>query len=263
LFKLFRIKEILRANYRRHFGTLDEILWAQIFHDTIAESKWLIDKSFSPGRWAVGYEFLYVLYRILDSFRPKNILELGLGQTTNMISQYVLANEDTRHLVIEHDPQWIEFFCKNRQSSFEKTEITSLVLQTILFGHDKTPVTVYKGFSDEMRGKKFDFICIDGPFGSDGYSRTDVLDIIPDCLEKSFVIMLDDYNRKGEQNTIKEMKTRFHDNGISICGTAYNGQKRSYLITNVNNLRNFCRVLQPENHAFRGSCFIQEYTESA
>ncbi|MDR0649034.1 MAG: hypothetical protein LBF92_06835, partial [Synergistaceae bacterium] len=125
MFKIFRARGILRWCYRRHFGLLEEILWAQIFHDTIAGSKWLIDKSFSPGRWAVGYEFLYVLYRVLNSVRPKKILELGLGQTTNMLSQYVSAHEDVRHLIVEHDTEWIDFFRKEHDIS-ERTKIIQM-----------------------------------------------------------------------------------------------------------------------------------------
>jgi hypothetical protein len=232
LFKLLKYKEILKAKCR----TLDEILWAQIFHDTIAGSKWLIDKSFSPGRWAVGYEFLYVLYRVLDSFHPKKILELGLGQTTNMILQYVSANEDVQHLIVEHDMQWADFFkVNNKLSSSERTKMSYLELESIPFGRDNIPVTAYKDFSEKIAGKKFDFICIDGPFGSDGYSRIDVLGVIPECLEKSFVIMLDDYDRPGEQNTAKEMKSRFRDNNIVVCGAAYSGLKASYLITTEDN----------------------------
>ena len=69
-------------------GRQSEVLWGEIFRDTIVNSIWLKDKSFSPGRWAAGYPFLYALYRVLDEARPKRILELGLGQTTRMIGQY-------------------------------------------------------------------------------------------------------------------------------------------------------------------------------
>ena len=47
-------------------GCAREILWAQIFNNTISSSAWLKDASFSPGRAAVGYPFLYACYRILD-----------------------------------------------------------------------------------------------------------------------------------------------------------------------------------------------------
>ena len=69
---------------------IPEILWANIYHDTIASSDWLHDRTISPGglyRWGVGYNFLYAVYRILDEMRSRHILELGLGQSTRLSGQ--------------------------------------------------------------------------------------------------------------------------------------------------------------------------------
>ena len=98
------------ADSARHAS---EAVWAQIFNNTISESLWLKDKTFSPGRWAVGYPYLYVMYRVLNETRPKRILELGLGQSTRMIAQYAAAFQDVEHIVVEHDPEWVEFFCND------------------------------------------------------------------------------------------------------------------------------------------------------
>ncbi|GHV55476.1 hypothetical protein FACS1894216_17920 [Synergistales bacterium] len=128
---------------------MDEILWAQIFHDTVSNSSWLVDKSFSPGRWAVGYDFLYVLYRALSSFRPKKILELGLGQTTHMISQYVSANTDVKHTVVEHDLSWIKFYEKEH-TILDRTEVIQMDLCDRSFMENQ--VTAYKDFSHRLTG---------------------------------------------------------------------------------------------------------------
>lgn len=64
-----------------------EILCAEIFNNTVSGSEWLKDKSFSPGRWALGYQYLYAVYRILSTVKPKKILELALGQSTKLLSQ--------------------------------------------------------------------------------------------------------------------------------------------------------------------------------
>ena len=89
------------ADSARHAS---EAVWAQIFNNTISESLWLKDKTFSPGRWAVGYPYLYVMYRVLNETRPKRILELGLGQSTRMIAQYAAAFQDVEHIVVEQRP---------------------------------------------------------------------------------------------------------------------------------------------------------------
>ena len=52
------------------------------------------DKSFSPGRWAVGYPYLYVLYRALDEVQTAADPRTGPGQSTRMIAQYAAAHED-------------------------------------------------------------------------------------------------------------------------------------------------------------------------
>ena len=94
-----------------------EAVWAEIFNNTVTNSEWLKDKTFSPGRWAVGYPYLYVMYRVLDVVRPKAILELGLGQSTKMIAQYSMANTDVKHYVVERDLNWVAFFSKGKCSS--------------------------------------------------------------------------------------------------------------------------------------------------
>ena len=65
-----------------------EIYYSVLFNQVTQNSPWLNDKSFAPGRWAVDYCFLYTMYRALEVVRPKSILDIGLGQTTKMLSQY-------------------------------------------------------------------------------------------------------------------------------------------------------------------------------
>jgi hypothetical protein len=223
------IKKPIKNIYQRFFGNVDEVLWAQVFHDAIIGSEWLTDKKFYPGRAAVGYEFLYVLFRVLSSTRPKSILELGLGQTTHMISQYVSANLGARHIVVEHDPLWIDFFLKEHRIS-DRTKIMQMDLGKTDFRG--TSVTSYERFSENLAGSRFDFICIDGPFGFDAkkYSRIDTLELMPRCLESSFVIMIDDYNRQAEQNTVKELTALLSRNNIDTYGGSYRGRKTSHLI---------------------------------
>lgn len=42
---------------------------ATIFNSTITSSEWLVNKSFSPRRSAMGYQALYPLYRILNDIK--------------------------------------------------------------------------------------------------------------------------------------------------------------------------------------------------
>jgi len=207
-----------------------EAVYAHVFHDTIIDSSWLRNKTFSPGRWAVGYQMLYVMYRILDEVRPRSILELGLGQSTKMISQYVMnSGEDVHHTVMEHDPKWIDFF-KKQYTLDSTTEIKLLPLK--MEEYNGNEVRVYDGFTDAIRDHRYDFIVIDAPMGGDmkENARIDVLKNLPGCLDESFVILMDDTNRSGEMNTIHEMENLLDERGISFASGKYQGNKGCYVI---------------------------------
>ena len=215
------------ADSARHAS---EAVWAQIFNNTISESLWLKDKTFSPGRWAVGYPYLYVMYRVLNETRPKRILELGLGQSTRMIAQYAAAFQDVEHIVVEHDPEWVEFFCNDFPLP-KNTRVVMLEREMVPY-KDADVVRVFKGFKETFQGQKFDFISVDAPLGADmkQYSRIDVLNLIPDGLNENFVIMVDDCNRVGETNTVKEIQGKMSEYQIDHQLGRYSGDKTSVLI---------------------------------
>lgn len=227
------LKKLLKNN----LAYSQEILWSNIFRDTIINSKWLSGQPFSPGRAAIGYPTLYALYRILDEYQPKSILELGLGQSTKMIGAYtrwqVAQGLDCKHYVVEHDADWINFF-KNTTELSSGTEIVNLNLQKYDIceeGVENTFVNAYEGFQDVFKDKKFDLIFIDGPFGSPLYSRMDVIDLLPECLDDSFVLMLDDAERLGENNTLKMIINIMEENNIACSMNYYSGVKATAIVT--------------------------------
>lgn len=214
-----------------------EILWANIFHDTIKGSRWLHDQPFSPGRAAIGYPTLYALYRILDEFQPKSILEIGLGQSTKMIGSYARWKEQQgktcEHIVVEHDSSWISFF----QESFALSSNTEIVQMNLgkaeleVSDGTKTEVTMYQDFSKALSGKKFDLIFIDGPFGSPVFSRIDIVDLLPECLKEDFILLLDDAERQGEQNTLQIILNMLKDADIKFARNYYRGVKATAIVT--------------------------------
>lgn len=208
----------------------EENTWANVFHDVIKDSVWLQNKAFAPGRWAAGYQMLYVMYRVLDSVKPKKILELGLGQTTRMISQYS-GFYHADHQVVEHDPKWIEFFT----ITYEVPDNVKFVnLDTIVDKYlEDEDVIMYQGFEERFRGQRFDFICIDAPLGGKAvkYARIDILKILPECLESDFVLLFDDTEKIGETNTINLLQKTLKENGIKYVMKRYDGRKSSTIIT--------------------------------
>ena len=209
---------------------ISEAVWAEIYNSTITKSRWLKDKAFSPGRWAVGYPYLYVIYRILNEVQPQNILELGLGQSTKMIGQYTSYYKGVHHQVVEHDPEWIDFFKKNYSLS-ERTKLIQLNREFVSY-KEAEKVRVFKDFSQTFKGQKFDFISIDAPLGGDmkEYARIDVLQMIPACLAEDFIIMIDDCERSGEKRTVMEMERVLQENQILYRKGKYSGKKDCIVI---------------------------------
>ena len=149
------------AKHSQKVRTAEESLWADIFNQTVNDSIWLKNKTFSPGRWAVGYPYLYVMYRILNEIKPTNILELGLGVSTKIIGQYAGYYNNVNHTVVENDSEWINFFNRDFKLS-DNTKIEQLDWVFEPFEEAKS-VRVFENFQARFSNEQFDFISIDAP----------------------------------------------------------------------------------------------------
>ena len=116
--KIIEKQDKILGSQDKIFGLQTEILYAQRFNNTIMDSDWLKYRSFSPGRWAVDYSFLFVLFKILNSMRPSNIIEFGLGQSSKMIHQYASYYQKDA-ITIEHDKDWVDFFQKDKRGDYD------------------------------------------------------------------------------------------------------------------------------------------------
>ena len=213
----------------------DELIWAATFQSVTAKSTWFRNRSLAPGRWALGYPALYILYRILNEMRPKNILELGLGQSTRMIAQYAAHYKGVRHTIVEHDKDWVAF-CKKDMRLSEHSGLVLLGREMVPF-REAQSVRVFSGFADRFKDQSFDFICIDAPLGADmkEYARVDVLGLMPQILKKSFVLLLDDFERPGEQHTARAMEEMLAAHGIAFAKGVYSGLKKTLILSSTDN----------------------------
>ena len=92
-------------------------------------------------------------------------------------------------------------------------------------------VNCYTDFDTIIQGNQYDFISIDGPWGSKKMSRIDILPYIPQCLGESFCIMLDDYERAGEKNMIHELEISLRNNKVGYYKAVYGLEKQFCVIT--------------------------------
>lgn len=214
----------------------NELKYAFIFNDTIKNSSWLDKTDFSLVNSAANYSFMYSLYRILNEARPKNILELGLGQTTKLTSQYANHFDDVKLTVFETDEDWIEVFSENLIIS----DCMSIIqLDEEPFEYNNTSNIRFKDFEKAVNGEKYDLVIIDGPRGFKrgpngdqllDYSRTNIWQMIPSNLEDDFIIIIDDYERAGEKNTMDHAKEMLEENNIELFTYTSKGLKTQHAI---------------------------------
>ena len=205
----------------------DEILNSARFSDSVIDSQWFKYRNISAGNSAMDYGALYTLYRIIESVQPRRVLEFGLGQSSKIIHQYATFNEGVFAITYEHDLEWTSFFLKTINNLYAIN-----VYKTELFEYEyKNEKTLsYKDNCKELLKQKYDLIVVDGPYGSKHYSRSQILHLIPYCLNERFCIMLDDVNRLGEQETVEEIEHILIENNIKYCKKIYSSIKQHIVI---------------------------------
>ena len=206
----------------------NELIWANVFHDTIKDRDWLKNLSLSPGRWAADYSFLYVLVRILTDYKPQRIIEFGLGETSKIVSVF-LDNylQKSNYTVIEQSPIWADVF-KSKFNLSNKVELIHLPLKSK--DVNGFSVNSYSEIVEKVEGV-FDLYIVDGPFGSPRYSRYDIFALAERLsLSDEFIIIIDDYNRPGEIDTAKDLVNLFNKKSFKIHTGIFSGIKSQYII---------------------------------
>lgn len=207
-----------------------ESLAAITFSNAIQNSEWLKYKSFYPGRWAVEYTFLLTLFRIFEHHKFTNLLEFGLGQTSRMVHQYA-AFHNVPAITVEHDTEWIEFTRKDTHNAYP-INVKVLPLEMVDYNGYKT--RTYQGVKSAFENQKFDFILVDGPFGSEHYSRSQIIRLAKSNLAETFCIIIDDCNRIGEQETVAEVEKELKSRSIKYAINKYYGLSDYVVICSEN-----------------------------
>lgn len=242
---------------------VDECRYGNIFSSYITNHSWLQDNSFAPSGAAANYSFLYILLKILDIISPSSILELGMGETSKITSQYAF-HTGKKLLLVEDSPVWIDLVWKKNLSKYRcsninmvesKTKNVSMsdffpdysdylkLLQKYFFIDKKlfaksinyiAANSAYSYLLEDKFTEKFDLIINDGPMGSLHVSRTSILSLIPNNLKNDFVILIDDFDRIGEKEMAVLVMRKLNSCGISFDTAVYSGSKQQLIIYSLN-----------------------------
>ncbi|KKP24471.1 MAG: hypothetical protein SZ59_C0002G0317 [candidate division TM6 bacterium GW2011_GWF2_28_16] len=208
---------------------LREILFASVFNDSIRNVDWIKKNTFSPSGASVNYSFLYILFKILDFVRPKNILELGMGESSKLLFQYAYANKDSRLYCVDDNKFWMDKV-KEENKDFNNDNINSLLLNLKEKNINNFKIKAYDKLIENLNDLKFNLILIDGPCGNSRYSRFGALELITNNLAQDFVIIVDDYDRKGEQDLAEAIILKLNELKINYEYCVYRGIKFQAII---------------------------------
>lgn len=220
-----RLLSLQNKNQRQY----QELNFADLLHDSTQNSAWLKDKTLSLYGWAANYSFIYTLFRILDKVSPLHILEMGLGQTTRLTSQYIVYKNPSATLdICEHNQDWIDIYTMDLPKS---SNIKVHHLELEYFDYVGQQNDKYKDLAQVVGDLKYDLIIVDGPVGGGkNFPRSNIIDLIPQNLAKDFIIIFDDAERPGEQNTISQIKAKLTAQKIAFGTQQRNALKSQILI---------------------------------
>ncbi|MDT8385853.1 MAG: hypothetical protein RRB22_15750 [Gammaproteobacteria bacterium] len=149
-----------------------------------------------PVRGAASYSYLYLLIRIVEELPVNRILELGCGQSSVLLDR-LSAIKSVDCATLEDELEWL----RQIDQRVENLQlIHSPLVKKTVHGH----ITTTYDTAPIVEQKKFDVLLVDGPKGQRRRSRLGALELIETCLGDDFVIVFDDAERRGEQQTIAQ-----------------------------------------------------------
>ncbi|MFZ2900365.1 MAG: hypothetical protein WA004_17170 [Saprospiraceae bacterium] len=206
--KLSRSKEIIHQLENTVILAQQENLALQLLSPLISNHTYFpwTSSSISPSTAN------YIVNDILINERKK-IIEFGSGLSTIIIGRFLKKfDNDSTLFSVESDEKWIETL-----QSFIDRENLGHHIQFIHAPIKNSPYS-FKSHTawydsqcieEKIEGIKFDMVIVDGPQGFLSYSRYGALPFIKKHLNPKFSILLDDTNRKEEQEIFQKWSQEF------------------------------------------------------
>lgn len=195
-----------------------EVVYRDLFVRDIG--KLGLDDSYYPVGSAANYSLLYFVTRCFLEFPIRNAIEFGAGQTSILMSQLNdRLKKEATITTVEHDVRWAEIV----RAKVNHHVITADLVSKTISGHK---ISHYGGTYFDSSAL-YDFVLVDGPpayMKETAFNRLGAMEIIEKNLAESFVIVLDDMQREGEQELSKLIHRKLKERGcnfgeVSIRGT--------------------------------------------
>ena len=176
---LERIKKIKKEIYTYNCPVVKKL---DKSYSTLSRNE-IVDKHLSL--WRKLFELQY----LLDVYKPVDILELGLGESSKLIAKY--ANfTSASHIIIDVDPNYSKAFLQSSPAVFAKTRVHISPLLKVK--KDEREYCCFQNFKKVVGSSKFNMIIQHCPRGGDNsLIYADLAMQLHDILDNQFVILLE------------------------------------------------------------------------
>lgn len=208
-FKNFLINIHQKYNRRLNSGYLEQVYQLNYF-DLARRTEWLERTPVSsPSGGTASFSLLYILLSILRDEEVNRIMELGVGQSTALSTQYAEHFEKDLSL-IDDDEYWLRKVSKKSSNVLPVyAKLAKITVENKLIDwYDCTPPNT-----------NIELLIIDGPMACMSrikYNRIGVMNWIPKILGEEFIIIVDDTNRAGERLLVKRILEKLDSQGIAV-----------------------------------------------
>lgn len=196
-----------------------EVVYRDLFVRDIA--KLGLDDLYYPVGSAANYSLLYFVTRCFLEFPIRNAIEFGAGQTSVLMSQLNdRLKKEATITTVEHDVQWADIV----RAKVNHKVITADLVPKIIAGHK---IKHYGGayFDSSVL---YDFVLVDGPpayVKETTFHRLGAMEVIERNLAESFVVVLDDMQREGEQELSNLIRRKLQERGCRFGEVSIRGSR--------------------------------------
>ena len=149
---------------RKFIKRINGVWYDFLFRVKFPETRRAIERIKGGGAYNVGSGKYFALFKLLNQFRPKSILELGGGGSTAVFATYA-KEAGAKVCSVDQHKKWLE----NTKTAIG--ELSSFV-EFLLLPAKREGENSPKGFYVGLENKYFDFVYVDGPsFGFDASNK--------------------------------------------------------------------------------------------
>lgn len=215
----------LSQNLSRQFDSVGlEQVYQQNYLSLAEQTSWLQDVPVASAKGGTAnYSLLYALLSLLRGNGFTNVLEIGVGASTKVVTQWANSNEgSSTH--IDHDEEWLS---RSARDDKRASWIHADLIPKKVAGHS------IRWYDLEPPAERFDLVLVDGPPAwnkENRFYRLGFLDWISEVLSDEFVILIDDASRPGEAKLNRLCADRLRESGIQFGESSLHGADSQAII---------------------------------